>query len=153
MTQTSLWRHTANETCGNMCCLVLSPDGVCWNAECGALQRLCQNFTALIQIFPSLMWDVSPCLLALHTQIPETESPKQFSDIKFLKFHLKGGKLPPGPLRSLVSRLKGEWVSKGSIVLKEQINLMSVKCNNRRLTWSKHVVSLFLFLFCFYWAK
>lgn len=54
--------------------------------------------------FSPLMWDVSPYLITLRTQSLETVSPETFSDIKFHKFQLRRAKLPPGPLRSFMSR-------------------------------------------------
>lgn len=64
----------------------------------------CQKFSTLIHIFPLLMYDVSPCLLTQYTHSPESVFPETFSDIKFHKFQLKIAKLPPGPLRSFMSR-------------------------------------------------
>lgn len=68
------------------------------------LSKDSQKFSTLIHIFPLLMYDVSPCLLTQYTQSPDSVSPETFSDIKFHKFQLKIAKLPPGPLKSFMSR-------------------------------------------------
>lgn len=94
----------------------------------------CQKFSTLIHIFPLLVYGVSSCLLPQYTRGPETVSPETFSDIKFHKFQRRTAKLPPGPLRSIMSRSNENESAKGSTILKGLIALTRINDYNRRLT-------------------